>query len=120
MLTTINPRKGAVVDGYEDYERVYAKDQPEYNPLRTLRSPSGNVISRWSLTAEQRLMIAAGEDIFLELMTFNQPLQPILLYLADPEEVLARALIYPKPTSSPSPENPSVLSEDSCEEPSDR
>ena len=117
MLTVIKSRDGAVVDGYEDHERVYAKDQPEYIPLRTLRSPTGNVISRWRLTPEQRLMVAAGEDIFLELATFNQPLQPILLYLADPEDVLGRALIFT--TASPEPSNHAAPSADSCGEPSD-
>ena len=41
------------------------------------------MVSRWSPTAEQRKAIAEGKDIFLELLTFRQPLQPIIMYLGD-------------------------------------
>jgi hypothetical protein len=75
----LRPFNGPVVAGLEDFEVVYAKDQPEYLPLRTLVSDTKelNVMSRWTLTPEQRAAIAAGADIFLELMTWGHPLQPI-------------------------------------------
>jgi hypothetical protein len=60
-------------------EVVYAKDQPEYLPLPTLRSADGRVVSRWSPTTEERAAIAGGADVYLTLHTFNQPLQPILM-----------------------------------------
>jgi hypothetical protein len=48
MLDYLQPHNGPVVDGLEQQEVVYAKDQPEYNPLRTLKSSGrmGAVISR--------------------------------------------------------------------------
>ena len=75
----IMPKDGPVVEGLEKREVTYAKTQEEYIPLRTLRLPGerGEVVSRWSPTLEQRKAIAEGADIFLTLLTFHGPLQPI-------------------------------------------
>ncbi len=85
MFDYLEPRDGPVVDGLENQEIVYAKEQPEYIPLRTLKSssPIGAVFSRWTLTQDQREAIANGADIFLELSTFNKPLQPIRMAISD-------------------------------------
>jgi hypothetical protein len=79
------PKDGPVLDGFEDKEIVYAKDQPQYIPLRTLVSagPDRKVLSRWSLTDKQREAVAKGADIFLELSTYRKPLQPIRMMIAD-------------------------------------
>lgn len=58
---------------------IIAKDQPEYNPLPSVRTPDGRVITRWSPTDAERSAILRGEDIFLTILTFNTPLQPVLL-----------------------------------------
>lgn len=60
-------------------EAVYAKDQPEYSPLPTLRAADGRAISRWRPSPEARIQVAAGADIYLTVHTFNQPLQPVML-----------------------------------------
>jgi hypothetical protein len=59
---------------------VFAEDQPQYRPLPTvlLAGNEGRVISRWALTDEERAAIANGEDLYIELLTFAGPLQPIL------------------------------------------
>lgn len=84
MEQIIMPCKGPVVAGLERLELLIAKDQPEYIPLRALISAeaSGILLTRWTPDPEQRQAIAAGADIFLELMTFKQPVQPILLRVA--------------------------------------
>lgn len=81
----LSPADRPVVDGLEAHEVVYAKNQPEYNPLRTLRSNTKEcrVLSRWSPTPEQRQALAEGADIFLELLTFGNPLQPILMSVGE-------------------------------------
>lgn len=58
---------------------VWAQDQPQYQPLTTVRleGPEGRVISRWTFTAEERSRIAAGEDLYLEQLTFRDRLQPL-------------------------------------------
>jgi len=85
MFEYLKPRNGPVVDGLESQEVVYAADQPQYIPLRTLRANGhmGGVISRWTLTPEQRKAVANGADIFLELSTFHEPLQPIRMVVSD-------------------------------------
>ena len=84
-----------VIDGLEAKEVVYAKDQPEYSPLPTLRSVSGVVVSRWRLTKRECDAIASGADIFLYVHTFNHPLQPVAIEvvewaLQDAEAMAAR------------------------------
>lgn len=85
MFEYLKPRNGPVVDGLEMQEVVYAADQPEYIPLRSLRANGrmGAVISRWTLTPEQRKAVTEGADLFLELSTFGAPLQPIRLVVSD-------------------------------------
>lgn len=85
MFEYLSPADRPVVHGLEDKEVVYAKDQPEYIPLRTLVSQTEEreVISRWTFTDEQRKAIAEGADVFLILMTFGAPLQPIKMAVSD-------------------------------------
>ena len=90
MISYLSPAEGPVVPGFESQEIVYAKDQPQYRPLRTLVSDPGSehrVISRWSPTEEQRKALSEGKDIFLELLTFGNPLQPILMWVADDTDI---------------------------------
>lgn len=75
----MQPREVDIVPPQGWREVTYAKDQPQYLPLPTLRSEDGRVVSRWTLTDEEREKVAAGADIYLTLHTFNNPLQPILL-----------------------------------------
>ena len=58
---------------------VKAKDQPRYNALPSLHTPAGRVITRWELTDEERRRILQGEDVYLCVLTFNNPLQPVSL-----------------------------------------
>lgn len=85
MFEYLNPADRPVVDGLEEHEVVFAKDQPEYIPLRTLVSKDNRtrVMSRWTLTPEQRKAIAEGADVFLILSTFGNPLQPIQMAVSD-------------------------------------
>lgn len=85
MFEYMSVKDGPVIEGMEAEEVVYAADQPEYLPLRSLRSKGkwGRVISRWTFNPEQRQAIASGADVFLELSTFHQPLQPIRMMVSD-------------------------------------
>jgi len=51
---------------------TYAKDQSPYRPLPVARlhGAEGRLISRWTFTPEERAQIAAGEDLYLEVLTF--------------------------------------------------
>ena len=93
MFDYMRPKDAPVFSGFESEEVVYAKNQPEYIPLRTLVGDAtieimGRVInrrpvlSRWTFTKEQREAIANGADVILELSTYGQPLQPIRMAVA--------------------------------------
>ena len=58
-------------------EIVFAKDQPEYIPLPALKFQDGLVVTRWSLSFWERVSILFGDSVYLGLLTFNNPLQPI-------------------------------------------
>jgi hypothetical protein len=58
---------------------VVAEHQEDYVNLPSIITPAGTVISRWTLTDEERRLILEGEDIFLSCYTFGHPLQPVLL-----------------------------------------
>jgi len=77
----LQPYDGPVFAGQEASEVVYAKDQKEYIPLRCFveRDRQGRATSRWTLTPEQRQAVSEGADIYLTLLTFNKPLQPITM-----------------------------------------
>lgn len=59
--------------------RVYAANQPPYQPLVTNVDQEGGVFSVWQLTLEERQAILDGARIGLRMLTFGQPLQPINL-----------------------------------------
>lgn len=65
----------------EGHRVVFAEDQPEYNPLPAISFPGPErcVTTRWQLTWRERLRVLFGSGIYLSLLTFNQPLQPMKL-----------------------------------------
>ena len=67
---------------------VFAKDQPEYQPLPALRldSPNGEIISCWKLSFKERVKIMFTGRVWVSLMSFNKPLTPSFLS-ADRKEI---------------------------------
>lgn len=80
----LKPANKPVVAEFASIEVVFGGSQKEYIALRALRSSgqNGDVLTRWTFTEEQRKAVADGADIFLNLMTFGQPLQPIRILVA--------------------------------------
>lgn len=66
---------------------IVAKDQPEYIPCPaekvTLGGQTG-LITRWRLSQEERDLLMEGADLFLVILTFGNPMQPVKL-LVDPK-----------------------------------
>lgn len=73
-----------VVPGFRIENVTYSKDQPEYIPLPAHRQPDGTVTIRWSLDWKERLLVAFGGSIWLQVLTFNTPLQPVKLTASCP------------------------------------
>ena len=61
-----------VLKGFEDLERLLAKDQMEYQPLPVIwcHDDSGNVISRWKLTWRERFRVFFHGEIYIQQLTF--------------------------------------------------
>lgn len=68
-----------VVPGYNLPVTTYAKDQPEYIPLPVFLDSDGTVTSRWRMSLRERLRVLVSGDIYLMVMTFHKPLQPVML-----------------------------------------
>jgi len=68
----------------KQYETVIAKDQPEYNPLPSMIALDGTVTTRWYLSFTERIKVLLFGDVYLQIMTFNKPLQPIKLSVDQP------------------------------------
>ena len=73
-----------VVPGAQLAETVYAKDQPEYQPLPVFRFDDGTVLTRWRLTFWERLRVLWTGNVYLWQLTFNRPLQPVMLEASKP------------------------------------
>lgn len=63
---------------FPEVNTVYAKDQPEYQPLPAFKSsmPNGEVVTCWKLSFRERLRILFKGEIWLSMLTFNKPLTP--------------------------------------------
>lgn len=81
-----------VLPGYELPEIVYAKDQPEYNPLPAvvIEGQGRPILTRWEFTEEERQRVANGESLYLWVYTFGQPLQPISPEIKTAKEIMGR------------------------------
>jgi hypothetical protein len=71
---------------------TYAKDQPEYNPLPSFQCDDGRVISCWGLDWRERLRVLFTGRVWVSVMAFHQPLQPLLVQAAKPFEKTRKAL----------------------------
>ncbi|HKB54416.1 MAG TPA: hypothetical protein VKD22_10470 [Ramlibacter sp.] len=79
-MRMIAPRTGA-------REITLAEDQLEYSTLTVaVYNDKGTpgvgprvLVSRWTLTPEERAQVAAGEDVFVALQTGPTPMQPIIV-----------------------------------------
>jgi hypothetical protein len=48
---------------------VIAEHQEEYRDLPSVRTPGGQVITRWALTDAERRAIVEGEDIYVTIFS---------------------------------------------------
>ena len=60
---------------------TYAEYQEEYLPLPAYRNPEpeGHVVSCWKLSLKEKIKVLIHGRVYLSLMTFHKPLQPIII-----------------------------------------
>lgn len=71
MMEIVDPRidPRLVPDGSRAV--VIAEHQAEYRDLPSVRTPNGYVITRWSLSDEERRAILEGQDVFVTIGPVN-------------------------------------------------
>ena len=65
----------------------YAENQPEYLTLPAHKAEDGDVTMCWKLSFRERVRVVFSGRIFLQLLTFNRPLQPLNLSVCNPLEI---------------------------------
>ena len=75
-MRAIAPRTGAD-------EATFAEEQDEYMPITVAVHPhtdgSRSLLTRWTMTDDERRRVAAGEDIYVAQMNFGGPMTPLLV-----------------------------------------
>ena len=66
---------------------VLAKNQPEYVSIPAYKTKNGKVITKWRLTFKERIKLLFGQKLWITVLTFNKPFQPISLNIYCPPEV---------------------------------
>ena len=74
-----------IIPGHDLPVTNFAESQDEYQTLPAFLQDDGTVLTRWRLTWKERLTIFLCGDLYLFVLTFNQPLQPLSLQVERPK-----------------------------------
>ena len=64
---------------FKEVNVIYGENQPEYIPLPAHRTGDGQAVFCFELDEEERKRITETGELWVSMLTFNQPLQPILI-----------------------------------------
>lgn len=66
---------------------VYVANKPEYIPLPAERRPgrSCEVVTCWEISPDELKRVQETGKIYLGLLTYGQPLQPVIMSVDKPE-----------------------------------
>ncbi len=67
---------------------VFGANQPEYIPLpaeRVGKPETGQINTCWELSPEELKMVQETGKIWVSLLTFGQPLQPVMVSVYKPD-----------------------------------
>lgn len=71
---------------------VMGERQPEYTPLPSIRTPAGQIVTRWRLTSSEIEDLVRGKDLFLTILSHGS-MNPVSLSVGPPQVMaLERAL----------------------------
>ncbi|HEX8289811.1 MAG TPA: hypothetical protein VF556_17650 [Pyrinomonadaceae bacterium] len=97
-----------VIPGEDHEERIIAKDQPQYLPLPVIELGGGVMIARWTLNEEERRVVAETGNIYMIMLTFNNPVMPHTLFVEKPN--IAKLKEHYGRTNDPSQGNKAIVS----------
>lgn len=66
-----------IVPGFDIPTITYGANQKEYTPLPAWKGLDGHVVTRWQLTWKERFQVFFGGSLWLSMLTFNKPVQPV-------------------------------------------
>lgn len=69
---------------FDQCNTLFAEGQKGYLQLPAFRSDDGQVVTCWKLSDEELKQIAETGEIWLHVLTFGKPLQPVLLTTENP------------------------------------
>lgn len=71
---------------FKQYNKVYAKDQPEYLPLPVYEDncEGGRVFHCWELSFIERIKMLFIGKLWINILNFGKPLQPIRPFIGNP------------------------------------
>jgi hypothetical protein len=78
-MMIVDPRIDPAMVPVGSHAVVVAESQEQYRDMPSIRTPGGQVITRWALSTEEKAALIRGDDLFLTLLTFGGPVQPVLL-----------------------------------------
>jgi len=64
---------------FPEQTTVIAKDHPTYLPLPAHVAADGEVVTCWRLSTWERLKVLWTGRLWLQILTFNNPIQPLNL-----------------------------------------
>lgn len=70
-MNAIAPAREQFLLPEDTKEVIFAKDQPQYQPLPSMRTPDGRVITQWEPTADELEALMRGQSITIVMHTFN-------------------------------------------------
>jgi len=76
---------------FAECNTIYAEHQEEYQPLPACRFRDGSLVTCWHLSLAERLRLLFSGKLWLNVLTFNQPLQPLFMTTEKKEVILTPA-----------------------------
>jgi hypothetical protein len=80
---------------FERYNTKFAENQEEYLTLPAHVDSQGEVTTCWRLTIGERIRLLLKGRIYLRMLTFKRPLQPVRLQVEKPKLSITRGLPNP-------------------------
>jgi len=69
---------------FKECNCTYAKDQPEYLQLPAFKAEDGEIVTCWRVSIKECIKILFTGRIWLNILTFNKPLQPLKMTCSKP------------------------------------
>ena len=69
---------------FDESNCIYAENQEGYSPLPAHRNINGVITTCWELSKDDLTELFKTNKVYVQIATFNEPLQPINLTIEKP------------------------------------